>query len=134
MSAKRPTLRLDVVTDVRLIWAQQLVKDLPERRIRVNREHIKYDPELARVVALKRAEKRRQISIRRRANFRKASGSFTREQWLELVKQYDHRCAYCHEQKPLTVDHVKALSRGGSNDIGNIVPACRSCNSRKGAK
>jgi len=34
----------------------------------------------------------------------------------------------------LTLDHVIPLKQHGPHDIENIVPACRSCNSRKGAK
>lgn len=34
----------------------------------------------------------------------------------------------------LTADRVIPLSRGGSNFIENIVPACGSCNSRKGTR
>ena len=41
-------------------------------------------------------------------------------------------CAYCAEPAT-TVDHVIPLSRGGDNYEGNLVPACRSCNSSKWA-
>lgn len=51
--------------------------------------------------------------------------------WLRLIQRYDHRCAYCEERKPLTADHIVPLSRGGQHAIGNLLPACRSCNSQK---
>lgn len=41
------------------------------------------------------------------------------------------RCIYCREHLADTVDHVIPLVRGGSNYEGNLVPACRSCNSSK---
>ena len=40
-------------------------------------------------------------------------------------------CAYCGcklEYKDMQVDHVFAVGRGGSNDIDNLLPACRQCN------
>ncbi len=40
-------------------------------------------------------------------------------------------CAYC-DSPASTVDHVVPLVRGGTNFEGNLTPACRSCNSRKG--
>ena len=43
------------------------------------------------------------------------------------------RCAYC--DRPATaVDHIRPLSRGGDNEIGNLAPVCKPCNSSKGAK
>ena len=41
--------------------------------------------------------------------------------------------AYRGEVGPLQVDHRVPLSRGGTNSIDNILPACRSCNGRKHA-
>lgn len=47
-----------------------------------------------------------------------------------LIEWFDGVCAYC--QNPATTfDHIVPLSRGGLTEPGNIVPACRSCNSSK---
>ena len=43
-------------------------------------------------------------------------------------------CYYCGKKvKPeeLTMDHKIPLSRGGTSDRINIVPACKECNNRK---
>ena len=68
---------------------------------------------------------------RRKAILKGSSGSFTALEWATLLTTYDNRCAYCKKRKKLTVDHVIPLSKGGINTIGNIVPACGSCNSSK---
>ena len=60
-----------------------------------------------------------------------AEGSFTPGEWQELVNSYDGRCAYCGKAAKVEPDHRVALSRGGSNRIENILPACRRCNARK---
>ena len=60
-----------------------------------------------------------------------AQGAFTADDWQRLVRAQEGRCAYCGEFAPLEPDHRVALSRGGSNDIENILPACRRCNQRK---
>ena len=60
-----------------------------------------------------------------------AEGSFTAEEWSELVSAYGGRCAYCGELDKLEPDHRVALSRGGSNRIENILPSCHRCNARK---
>lgn len=55
----------------------------------------------------------------------------THEQWQELLNRFEGICAYCESEKATTKDHVVPLSRGGSDEIDNILPACRSCNCRK---
>lgn len=48
-----------------------------------------------------------------------------------LLEDFSGRCAYC--QKPATTwDHLLPVSSGGRTIPGNIVPACVSCNSKKG--
>lgn len=68
---------------------------------------------------------------RRRARIRNAKGEFTAEDWIDIKKNFDHKCAYCGMKKSLTVDHVIPLSKGGRHDKDNIVPACINCNSSK---
>ena len=44
------------------------------------------------------------------------------------------KCHFCGEKvkfKDLTMDHLLPLSRGGRSTKDNIVPCCKSCNSRK---
>lgn len=69
-------------------------------------------------------------------NYRaKAGEPLTESQWEAIKKTYQYRCAYCGcKPKVLTQDHVIAVANGGKTEIGNIVPACRSCNSKKGVK
>jgi 5-methylcytosine-specific restriction endonuclease McrA len=43
-------------------------------------------------------------------------------------------CYYCRRQvghKALTMDHLVPLGRGGTSIRGNVVPACKDCNTRK---
>jgi 5-methylcytosine-specific restriction endonuclease McrA len=44
------------------------------------------------------------------------------------------RCGYCDRPTPareLTMDHRVPLVRGGRSTRGNLVPACKACNSAK---
>lgn len=44
----------------------------------------------------------------------------------------DFACVYCTEiPTQLTLDHVKNVECGGSNDPSNLVTCCLGCNSRK---
>ncbi|MCK4785728.1 MAG: HNH endonuclease [Desulfobacteraceae bacterium] len=73
----------------------------------------------------------------RKERLRRSGGSFTREEFIAKCEECDWKCAYCGcELNETTVqrDHLTPLSRGGSNDISNIVPACRDCNNSKYAK
>ena len=65
---------------------------------------------------------------------RGAQGAFTLNQWGRRLIDYDRRCAYCRDPDAIVeIEHVTPLSRGGSNRIANIVPACSACNNEKGA-
>lgn len=48
-------------------------------------------------------------------------------------KRQQKPCEYCGARAD-TVDHVIPLVRGGTNYEGNLVPACRRCNSSKSGK
>lgn len=47
-------------------------------------------------------------------------------------------CVYCAESvedgATLTLDHLKTHFRGGSNEAGNLVTACKRCNSSRGTR
>jgi HNH endonuclease len=52
----------------------------------------------------------------------------------EVLRRDNHACRYCGAKAPdaiLTVDHVVPTALGGSDDPGNLVAACKDCNSGK---
>ena len=69
---------------------------------------------------------------KRRAAKHASPGSFTAEEFRALCESYGNRCLACGDtEAALQADHVVPLTRGGSNDIGNIQPLCGSCNRKK---
>jgi len=65
---------------------------------------------------------------------RGGTGSFSSDDWQETLSVFCFKCAYCGNEENLTQDHVVPLSKGGTHEKSNVVPACKSCNSRKGDK
>lgn len=52
-----------------------------------------------------------------------------------IFERDEFRCVYCGEQFPaeeLTLDHVQPRVRGGDRSEGNLVTACKGCNTLKG--
>jgi 5-methylcytosine-specific restriction endonuclease McrA len=71
----------------------------------------------------------------RRARKRGNGGTFTLEEWHALCERYGNRCLCCGATGvPLHIDHVIPLARGGRNDVSNLQPLCKPCNSQKYAK
>jgi len=75
----------------------------------------------------------------RRALKRNAEGKHTSAQLRELYQQQEGKCFYCkkalgHSRNSWHGDHIVPLSKGGSNDINNIVIACPKCNLTKSNK
>jgi 5-methylcytosine-specific restriction endonuclease McrA len=63
-----------------------------------------------------------------------AGGKVTKKDADNLFEKHNKICYYCKVNKATSIDHIIPISRGGSNDINNLVPACISCNSKKGNK
>ena len=62
-------------------------------------------------------------------------GTHTVAEWEDLKRHYDYRCLCCgRDDIVLEADHILPISKGGSDDISNIQPLCRSCNRHKSNK
>jgi len=79
----------------------------------------------------KNPQVKRTADRNRRAREQQASGSHTTREWVASVVRFRGRCAYCGAPARLHADHRTPLSRGGTNSIDNILPACAPCNMSK---
>lgn len=75
--------------------------------------------------------RRARAARKRKLRMDRVEHDLTDGQW-EALKAAWGGCAYCGSTEgTLQRDCVLALSRGGRYTLGNIVPACRSCNTSK---
>lgn len=114
-----------------------------ERRIRgrayyrKNRKRLlKQKSEYAKRNRVRDRPVRQAAKARRRARELGAEGSYTAAEFKAKLEAYKNRCHWCRKKIKGTphADHLIALSRGGTNYISNIVPACASCNLSKSAQ
>jgi hypothetical protein len=56
---------------------------------------------------------------------------------FEVFKRDSFTCQYCGHKAPdvlLVIDHIQPVSKGGTNDILNLITSCKDCNSGKSNK
>jgi 5-methylcytosine-specific restriction endonuclease McrA len=83
----------------------------------------------APVVASRSASAR--YARKRKRRMQRVEHDLSAEQWTALQEAWGG-CAYCGTAgTPLQRDCVLPISRGGRYTLGNIAPACRSCNASK---
>jgi 5-methylcytosine-specific restriction endonuclease McrA len=119
--------------------ANEWVKRNPQRSKDIKAAWKRRNPEavceLSKAYAKRNPDKVLARNKRRRARKKNAPGEYTWKEWLACIERFDFHCAYCGEpftEKRLpTQDHLTPLVHGGHHTDSNIVPACRSCNSRK---
>lgn len=63
------------------------------------------------------------------------AGELTRGQW-EILRLAFRSCPYCglkfgRGRRQRTLDHVIPFSRGGTHELGNVLPVCSRCNYSK---
>lgn len=59
---------------------------------------------------------------------------FNKDERIKVHQKYNGHCAYCGikiEVKDMQIDHLQPLYLGGTNDLSNLMPSCRSCNNYK---
>lgn len=105
-----------------------------ERRVR-QAAYRAANPEAWREWSKRNPEKIRLAQLTRRTRMHEGStAEVTPKDIQKLINRHDGCCVYCGikpTNEPMQIDHVVPISKGGSNTIGNLLPACRSCNSSK---
>ena len=79
----------------------------------------------------------RKAKHKRRAKLKSNGGEYTLEQWQECLEFFDYKCAYSGAELTkdnTNIEHIIPISKGGTNNIYNIVPALDTVNKSKGGK
>jgi len=88
-----------------------------QRRINLNADYVPYISD-----------------ILRRKRMKQQGGIHSISEWETLKAQYNWTCPCCKKDETtikLTRDHIIPISKGGTDNIENIQPLCRPCNTRK---
>jgi 5-methylcytosine-specific restriction endonuclease McrA len=115
-------------------WKRANPDKVAEQNRRWRVENAAWERERGRIWRAQNPDKVAEAARRRRARQRVAlQVPFSAEQLRARMAFWGDRCWMCAGDAD-TVDHVIPLSLGGPHCLSNLRPACRSCNSSKGAK
>lgn len=66
-------------------------------------------------------------------NLEAITSSEAKRKWRQSIKdKWNYQCAYCGSKENLTLDHIIPRSKGGSDNLTNVLCACKKCNNDKG--
>lgn len=86
-----------------------------------------------------KAQMKKHLAVRRKREY-EAEGHFTIDDLITLYENQNGVCAYCGKAISMKrsndthLDHIRPISRGGSNWPDNLAFTCRKCNTSKGNK
>lgn len=114
-------------------WEQKKARMTPEdweNYHKKNRERYHRNKVDGRYKAARRRSRRN-----RRARETNTISDLTEKQWKNILKMFDHKCAYCGKPfNKLEQDHIIPVLNGGDTTLHNVVPSCRRCNLKKSTK
>jgi 5-methylcytosine-specific restriction endonuclease McrA len=122
---KRDKRRYDANPDKYRIKRRKQYQDDKASYYEYQKAYRALHPDKVRVWHSKRYVKKKHVAI----------SDLTAAQWSEIKLVHGNRCAYCGKKltpRQITLDHITPISKGGNHTRTNVVPACKSCNSRKG--
>ena len=116
----------------------EYIKEHNKQWNEANSEYIKeYNKQWNEANRKRRNELARKANHKRRALKAQNGGEYTLEQWNECLEFFDYTCAYSGAElnkDNTNIEHIIPISKGGTNNITNIVPALDSVNKSKNAR
>lgn len=112
-------------TDSRKKWQQEYNR----RYYQKNRERLcQYQRDWRRA----NPEQRDHYKKARRSRVKNLPTTLTYSEWEDILKEFDHSCAYCQSKdSDLEHEHMIPSVHGGGFTADNIIPACHRCNTQK---
>ena len=71
------------------------------------------------------------LHARQRARELDRDATLTVDEWRATLDQHGRICFYCSSPHRLVLSHIVPLEAGGDSVAQNVVPACRSCHTKK---
>ena len=129
------------IKESKRIYRQKHKEEIAEKQKKRNEKWYQNNKELA----AKRKKKwyktgkgkalSQRTGFKRRTNYKGVINTLTHQEWKDILIKFDFKCVYCgcsfNKNNPPTKDHRIPISKGGQNIKENVVPACKSCNSKK---
>lgn len=109
-------------------WREKNITYDLERKKSWRKNNLEYDKQRKAKWSSENLDKRR-MSYHKRNIKIKQNVFYISEK--EIKRIISSPCFYCGSNQNIQIDHVVPISKGGKHSIGNIVPACRSCNASK---
>ena len=121
----------EILAEKTKIYCLKNKDKISECKKKYRSENLKKIKEQHKKYQLKNLHKFRMYHHTRKALELSLPSTLTTQEWGNIKNSFKNKCAYCGLESPLAQEHFLALSKGGGYVAGNIVPACRSCNSSK---